>query len=152
MAGINRRMALALGGGGLAAALVGLRVQRAEAASGEVERLVAEFAGGAEPRQERIRLALPDVADNGNAVAVSVEVDSAMEGDDRVERIAIFSGGNPNPEVVEFAFTEMSGAAAVSTRMRMAQSQDVVAVARMADGQVFVDRRFVEVTVGGCTG
>lgn len=124
----------------------------AYASADEAEALVSEFTGGAEPQAGRIVLTVPEVADNGNAVPVSFEVESAMEGDDRVERVLIVADGNPRPEVATFHFTALSAAAAATTRIRLAQSQTLTAVAKMADGSFLVDRREISVTVGGCTG
>ena len=73
-----------------------------------------------------------------------------MEGDDRVESIMLLGEENPNPIVATFHFSALSGAALVSTRVRLAASQKVIAVARMADGSVWRDERDVDVAIGGC--
>ena len=75
-----------------------------------------------------------------------------MTEDSYVESVAIFADGNPNPEVVTFNFTPASGEAFASTRMRLAKTQNVVAVAKMSDGTVFSDTSNVKVTIGGCGG
>ena len=75
-----------------------------------------------------------------------------MDGDDVVESVMIGADGNPNPEVATFHFTAMSGAAEATTRMRLAKTQNVIAVARMADGSVYMDKKEVKVTIGGCGG
>ena len=97
-------------------------------------------------------LGLTAGAENGNTVPVSVNVESAMEGDDLVESIIIFADGNPSPAVATFHFTEMSGEALATTRMRLAKTQNVIAVAKMKDGSVFMDKKQVKVTIGGCGG
>ncbi|MEN0001474.1 MAG: thiosulfate oxidation carrier protein SoxY [Pseudomonadota bacterium] len=133
-----------------AAALIGLRAMPASASTDEAMARVADFAGGPEPQQGALRLTVPDVAENGNLVPVSVSVDSPMTEDDFVESVAIFADDNPNPEVIVFNFTPLSGTAAAATRMRLARSQRVIAVAKISTGAVYIDQHPVEVTVGGC--
>ena len=94
----------------------------------------------------------PEIAENGNTVPISVSVESAMSGDDLVESVMLVADGNPNPAVATFHFTEMSGKAEATTRMRLAKTQNVIAVARMKDGSVFSDTKLVKVTIGGCGG
>mgnify|MGYP003716885267 CR=1 FL=1 len=113
---------------------------------------IAAFTGGAEMADTGITLTAPEIAENGNTVPVSVSVESAMEGDDLVESVMIVADGNPNPAVATFHFTPMSGEAAATSRMRLAQTQNVIAVARMKDGSVFMDKKLVKVTIGGCGG
>ncbi len=100
----------------------------------------------------RVSLTLPAVAENGNAVPITVEVDSAFDGSDRVASIMVLADGNPRPEIATFHFTELSASAAVTTRIRLARTQSVIALAKMVDGSIFMDRKQVEVTIGGCTG
>ena len=111
-----------------------------------------DFTGGVAPGEGKITLTAPEIAENGNTVPVSVSVESAMEGDDLVESVILFADGNPNPAVATFHFTAMSGAALATTRMRLAKTQNVVAVAKMKDGSFFIDRKEVKVTIGGCGG
>ena len=99
---------------------------------------------------ELISFELPAIAENGNSVAMSVTVDSPMIDDDYVEAVMIFAGGNPNPEVATFHFTPLSGEANASTRMRLARTQNVVAIAKLSNGDMHKVNKFVEVTVGGC--
>jgi len=122
------------------------------AGTDEAEAEIAAFTGGAEPQPGRVTLTVPAVAENGNAVSVTVEVDSAMEGGDRVESVLIVADGNPRADVAVFHFSPLSGTAVATTRIRLARSQTVSAVAKMADGTFLLDRRAVEVAVGGCTG
>jgi sulfur-oxidizing protein SoxY len=146
---MTRRQALVVTLGISAAAMARMP---AYASTEEAEAVVSAFTGGAEPQAGRIVLTVPDVADNGNAVPVSFEVESTMEDDDLVESVIIVADGNPRPEVATFHFTGLSAAAAATTRIRLAQSQTLTAVAKMADGSFIVDRRDISVTVGGCTG
>ena len=75
-----------------------------------------------------------------------------MEGDDMVESVMLLAEGNPSPDVATFHFTALSGVAAATTRMRLAKTQNVIAVARMKDGSVYMDKKQVKVTIGGCGG
>ena len=146
---ITRRQVLLFSAG---AAVVSLVPGLAYASADEAAELIREFTGGVEPAKGRIVLSAPEVAENGNAVAISFTVDSTMDGQDLVESVLIVAAGNPRPHVAQFHFTELSGLAAASTRIRLAGSQTVTAVAKMADGSLFIDRTDIQVTVGGCTG
>ena len=149
---INRRQALGLAAGAAAIPFIGLGAQPAFAAAAEAEQRIMEFTGGKTPETGKITLTAPEIAENGNTVPVSVSVESAMEGDDLVESVMIVADGNPNPAVATFHFTPMSGEAAATSRMRLAQTQNVIAVARMKDGSGFMDKKLVKVTIGGCGG
>lgn len=149
---LNRRQALVLSAGAAAFAATGLTARPANAAAEETAKRIAEFAGGKEPVTGKITLIAPEIAENGNTVPISVKVESAMSGDDMVASVLILADGNPNPDVATFNFTAMSGVAEATTRMRLAKTQTVYAVAKMADGSTFVDKKEVKVTIGGCGG
>ena len=149
---LTRRHVLGLTVGAAAFAVAGGRITPALASVEDTEKAIMDFTGGVAPGEGKITLTAPEIAENGNTVPVSVNVDSAMEGDDLVESVILFADGNPNPAVATFHFTEMSGAALATTRMRLAKTQNVVAVAKMKDGSFFIDRKEVKVTIGGCGG
>ncbi|MEJ8573041.1 thiosulfate oxidation carrier protein SoxY [Microbaculum marinum] len=149
---LTRRETLVLGGGALALATVGLQPMPALAAAADAQALIMEFTGGKEPQSGRITLTAPEIAENGNTVPVSVSVESPMTDDDYVEAVMLVAEENPNPDVATFRFTPMSGSAEAATRMRLAKTQNVMAVARMKDGSVFMDKHEVKVTIGGCGG
>ena len=149
---LDRRQVLGLTAGAAVVAVAGIRVNPASAAAEETKKRVMEFSGGKEPASGKITLKAPEIAENGNTVPISVSVESAMSGDDLVESVIIFAEGNPNPEVATFHFTELSGEASATTRMRLAKTQNVVAVAKMKDGSVCSDTKLVKVTIGGCGG
>jgi len=138
--------------GAAAFAVAGGRISPALASVEDTDKAIMDFTGGVAPGEGKITLTAPEIAENGNTVPVSVSVESAMEGDDLVESVILFADGNPNPAVATFHFTEMSGAALATTRMRLAKTQNVVAVAKMKDGSFFIDRKEVKVTIGGCGG
>ena len=125
---------------------------RAFATLEDVEKAISEFGGGAEAQAGKITLTAPEIAENGNSVPISVTVESPMTDDDYVESVMILAEGNPSPDVATFHFTPASGKALGTTRMRLAQTQNVIAVARMSDGTIFKDTRNVKVTIGGCGG
>mgnify|MGYP003633484946 CR=1 FL=1 len=149
---LTRRNVLGLTAGAAAFALAGARVTPAFASVEDTEKSIMDFTGGSAPAEGKITLTAPEIAENGNTVPVTVTVDSTMSGDDMVESIIIFADGNPNPAVATFRFSELSGAALATTRIRLAKTQNVVAVAKMKDGSVFMDKKQVKVTIGGCGG
>ena len=145
---VNRRTFLIVTGAALAAGQ--LVPSRALAARGDAARLIKELTGGAQPKSGRIRLDLPEVAEYGDTVPLTIEVESPMTETDYVDAVHIFAEENPLPFVVTFNFTPMSGRARVSTRIRLAKSQEVVALARMSNGDFYKAGRQVRVTIGGC--
>src|SRR6185436_8879372 len=99
---------------------------------------IKAFTGGKTPADGRVRLDLPEIAENGNTVPMSVSVDSPMTEQSYVSDVLVVSDGNPRPGVVTFHFSPASGVAEANTRIRLAQTQNVIAVAKMNDGSVFM--------------
>lgn len=118
----------------------------------EVQAAMDEILGDRTAEEGRISLDLPEIAENGNTVPLSVEVESPMTADDHVTAVHIFSEGNPLPNVASMKFTPRSGDAVASTRIRLAKTQKIHALAEMSDGSVFMATREVKVTIGGCGG
>ena len=118
--------------------------------SPELRAALARFAGGAVPVEGGVHLDIPEMVENGNAVPVTVRVDSPMTAADHVVAIALFTGRNPLPEVAEFRLGPVNGVARVSTRIRLATSQKVVAAARMGDGRIRTRQVDVLVTLAAC--
>ena len=141
-------------GGTLGIATAGMLggISIAYASPEDVAAAIKAIAGDAEVTQGTVTLTAPEIAENGNSVPISVMVESPMTDDDYVESVTIFAEGNPLPEVATFNFTPASGEASASTRMRLAKTQNVVAVAKMSNGSIFSDTRNVKVTIGGCGG
>ena len=146
---VSRRGALYIGMGAAAVVTLG-RVTVAFASA--TDDAIAAFTGGADAKSGKIAVTAPEIAENGNTVPIEVAVDSAMDGDDMVEEVIILADGNPNPGVATFKFSPLSAEAAASTRVRLAQTQNIVAVAKMKDGTFYQDARSVKVTIGGCGG
>ncbi len=150
---LTRRDVLAFAGAG-AAALVGMQIAPgiAYATPETAMAAIRERIGDRTAQEGRVSLKLPEIAENGNTVPLTVEVDSPMTQSDYVKAVHVFAEGNPLPYVASFNFTPRSGVAVASTRMRLAKTQDVLAVAEMSDGSVYMTRRSVKVTIGGCGG
>lgn len=146
---LSRRQALALAQG--AAALAAFGGARALAAAPDAQAAIEAFTGGATPTEGAI-LTAPEIAENGNSVPVSIAVPSDMTEQSYVQSVLLIADGNPNPKVVTFHFSPLSGQANATTRIRLARTQNLIAVAKMNDGSVMMDRREVKVTIGGCGG
>jgi sulfur-oxidizing protein SoxY len=150
---LSRRQAIASGAGAALVVVAGGGMPGAALAQeNDILAMVAAFTGGAEPQAGRVVLDLPEIAENGNTVPMAVSVESPMSEDDHVEAVLVVAEGNPNAGVATFHFTPLSGRAEVNTRIRLARTQKVTAIARMSDGAYFADARDVIVTVGGCVG
>ncbi len=138
---LTRRKMLALGTSTLAfASLAGLPVF-----AGLTEDAIAAFTGGAAPGEGGVTITAPEIAENGNTVPIGVDAPGATE-------ITIFASGNPTPNVATFKFGPLSVSRSASTRIRLATTQDVIAVAKMEDGSFQMAKANVKVTIGGCGG
>ena len=150
--GIDRRQFIKVSAAATIVFGAGLRPKPAISAETTAESLIKEFTGGAPTSSDKLTLETPEIAENGNTVPISVQVDSAMTGNDFVETVLVVADGNPLPEVIRFNFTTMSGEAFAKTRIRLAKTQNVTAVAKMADGTFQMATNSVKVTIGGCGG
>lgn len=149
---LTRRRALGLCAGAAAVAALGPGIGSALADEAAAEKSLMDFTGGKQPETGRITLKAPEIAENGNTVPVTVTVDSEMTEASYVRSVMLLADGNPNPGVATFHFSPMSGRASATTRMRLAKTQNVIAVALMSDGSVYMDKKQVKVTIGGCGG
>ena len=147
----NRRQTLALGAGAMTVAVLGVSSGPA-LAKNDAEEAIKKFTGGKTPVQGKIKLDLPEIAENGNTVPMTVTVDSPMTEQSHVTDVLIVADENPRSDVVTFHFSPASGVAEANTRIRLAATQDVIAVAKMNDGSVFMTSKQVKVTIGGCGG
>ena len=145
----NRREALVLGAAALALDPFAIaQAQSVALARAEIDR----FTGGAEALRGKVALDLPAVAENGASVPVSIAVESPMSAGDFVERVLLVTTANPYARALSVSFTPACGRAEVTTRIRLAATQEVFAVAKMSGGTFFLDSKTVAVTVGGCGG
>lgn len=106
--------------------------------------------GGATPKAGRVKLDIPELAENGNSVPVTITVESPMTAADHVKMIYILSPENPSPDVARFHLGPRSGKARVSTSVRLATSQRLLALAVMADGSAWTAAADVIVTMSAC--
>lgn len=146
---ITRRQALSIGGCALVAAAIGVRPAFA---ANDHQQIIDKFTGGKSAKEGKVKLELPQIAENGNTVPITVSVESPMTKDNYVKRVVLVADANPRAGVATFNFTPASGVAEASTRMRLAQTQNVIAVAEMSDGSFYMTKRQVKVTIGGCGG
>ena len=145
----DRRTVLALGAGALSAAAFGAAPALAKNDSDDV---IKEFTGGKKPVEGKVKLDLPEIAENGNTVPMTVSVDSPMTEQSYVTDVVVIAPENPRAKVVTFHFSPASGVAEANTRIRLASTQDVIAIAKMNDGSFYMASKQVKVTVGGCGG
>lgn len=146
----TRRSVLSAGGAAALAAALAPRLAMAD------EKAVAEelkkLFGDKKIEAGKIKLDVPQIAENGLVVPVSVDVESAMTDADYVKAVHVFAEGNPQVQTCTFYFTPACGKASAATRMRLAQTQNVVAVAEMSNGSLYSAKSEVKVTIGGCGG
>ena len=136
---LTRRDTIMMAMGTAAAAVLPFRV------SASTEDNIAAFTGGAAVGSEGITLIAPEIAENGNTVPIEVDAPGA-------ESIMVLAAGNPTPGVGMFTFGALAGAQFASTRIRLAGTQDVIAIAKMPDGSFVQASQEVKVTIGGCGG
>ncbi|MSQ74102.1 MAG: SoxY-related AACIE arm protein [Betaproteobacteria bacterium] len=144
---LTRRQWLALAAGGFA---VSAWPRAAQAQLATFESMVLPVSQGAPVRRGKVRLTLPVLAENGNAVPMKVAVDSAMSPDDHVKAIHLLSERNPVKNMAVFYLGPRAGRAEVNTRVRLAGSQRVVALAHLSDGSFWYDQAEVIVTLSAC--
>jgi sulfur-oxidizing protein SoxY len=121
-------------------------------AKNDAEEAIKKFTGGKTPVQGKIKLDLPEIAENGNTVPMTVTVESPMTEQSHVTDVLIVADENPRSGVVTFHFSPASGVAEANTRIRLANTQNIVAVAKTNDGKFYTASKQVKVTIGGCGG
>jgi sulfur-oxidizing protein SoxY len=145
----NRRQTLALGAGAIAVAAFGALPAFAR---NDADDAIKKFTGGKTPVEGKVKLDLPEIAENGNTVPMTVSVESPMTEQSYVTEVLIVANENPRSGVATFHFSPASGVAEANIRIRLAATHDVTAVAKMNDGSVFMTSKQVKVTIGGCGG
>jgi sulfur-oxidizing protein SoxY len=147
----TRRQVLQIAGAlALGAAAAPAAVDRAAATPAEMRAAVAGVVGDAKVNAGRVKLDIPPLVENGNTVPCTVSVDSPMTATDHVKAIHVFAERNPQPYVIGVALGPRAGRASIATRMRLRESQSVLAIAQMSDGTFWSDRISVIVTTGAC--
>lgn len=142
---LTRRKTMAVGAGAAALTLLPVGALYAADLSEAAQALVDEFTGGADITEGGVTLTAPEIAENGNTVPISVEAEGASE-------IVVFALGNPVPGVARFTFGPLAASQKASTRIRLAETQDLLALAKFEDGTIRQARQEVKVTIGGCGG
>ena len=148
----TRRRFLGLAGG---AAVLGavpiVTVQPAKATPEMLASAIRNVTNGATVKTGKVKLDVPPLVENGNTVPLTVSVNHPMAPEDHVASIHIFNEKNPQPNIANFQLGPHSGRAQVSTRIRMADSQQIVAIARLSDGSFWSASVDVVVTLAACT-
>ena len=149
-AGLSRRAFFSLVSG----AVVGMTLlpSSLQAAPEHVAAEIKKLFGDKLPTDGKIKIDLPSIAENGLVVPLGFDVESPMTDKDYVRALHFFADGNPNPLIAGFQFTPLSPKASGSIRVRLAQSQKIIAVAEMSTGELYTAAKEVKVTIGGCGG
>jgi len=145
---ISRRSALVLAAGAGVAAMLPV-AGFAQAAKNNSADLIKAFTGGKTAAAAKIKMDLPEIAENGNTVPMTVSVEGTK--DLYATDLLIVADANPQGGVMTVHFTPES-VAEVNTRIRCAETQNIIAVAKMSDGSFVTAQREVKVTIGGCGG
>ena len=142
------RRSFLLGAGGLAFVTILPREGRAtpEAMKAAIKKVI----GDAPLRKGKVKLDVPPIVENGNSVTLEVSVDSPMTANDYVKAIHVFNEKNPQPNIIGARLGPRAGRAQLSTRVRLADSQNLIAIAEMSDGTFWSDDVDVVVTIAAC--
>jgi sulfur-oxidizing protein SoxY len=148
----TRRRFLGLAGGATVVGSIQLVCLRAaDATPATLASSIRNVVGPAPVRTGKVSLEVPPLVENGNTVPMTVSVTSPMTSDDYVRSIHVFNEKNPQPNVANFFLSPQAGRAQVSTRIRLADSQKIVAIARLSDGSFWSASVDVVVTLAACT-
>jgi sulfur-oxidizing protein SoxY len=150
--GASRREFVLAAGGVVAGIGLGfvVGVEPARATPAAMQEAIGKVAGSARVNPGKMKLELPPLVENGNAVPLAVRVDSPMTEADYVKAIHVFTEKNPQPDVVSFYLGPRAGRASVATRIRLADTQTVVAISELSDGSFWSDSAAVVVTLAAC--
>ena len=148
----TRRRFLGLAGGAaVLGAIPAVTVRPAEATPAMLASAIRNVTGGAAVKTGKVKLDVPPLVENGNTVPLTVGVDHPMAPEDHVTSIHVFNEKNPQPNIANFYLGPHSGRAQVSTRIRLADSQKIVAIAKLSDGSFWSASVDVVVTLAACT-
>jgi len=145
----TRRQFLGLAGGVTIIPIVTLR--QLEATPAMLNGAIRNVAGEAPIRTGKVKLDIPPLVENGNTVPMTVSVASPMTANDYVKSIHVFNEKNPQPNIGNFYLSPSSGRAQISTRIRLADTQKVVAIARLSDDSFWQVVADIVVTLAACT-
>lgn len=148
----TRRQFLSLAGGATAAGAIPIvTLQPLEATPAMLSAAIRNVVGEAPVRTGKVKLDIPPLVENGNTVPMTVSVASPLTANDYVKSIHVFNEKNPQPNIGNFYLSPSSGRAQVSTRIRLADTQKVVAIARLSDDTFWQAAADVVVTLAACT-
>ena len=146
----RRRFLAAMGGMGTAG-LGAVAVARPALATPEdMKSAIRKIVGEAPVKAGKIKIYLPPLVENGNTVAMGVSVESPMTAKDHVKAIHVVTEKNPQPNVISIKLGPRAGKADIQTRIRLADTQTVVALCEMSDGRFWSDKVDVVITLGAC--
>ncbi len=149
--GSRRKFLAAVGGLAAAAALPSTAAAQATRTPlNHMPDVIRKLVGPAQINQGRVKLGLPPLVENGHLVPLTVSVESPMTAAAHVKAIHVFTEKNPLPEVASFHLGPRAGRANVATRIRLADTQTVVAIAELSDGSFWSDSTHVIVTLAAC--
>jgi len=134
----------------LAATGAALIVRPAHATPDTMKSAIRQVVGSTPVRPGRIKLDLPPLVENGNSVTMTVTVDSPMTASDHVKAIHVFTEKNPQPNVISATLGPRAGRAELQTRIRLADTQTVIAICELSDGSFWSDKVDVVITLGAC--
>jgi sulfur-oxidizing protein SoxY len=130
--------------------LSSLAIEPASATPASMRTAIRRVVGEAPVKKGKLKIDLPPLIENGNAVSLTVAVESPMTADNYVKAIHLFTEKNPQPNVISVQFGPRAGRATFSSRIRLADSQKVIAIAQMSDGSFWSDEIEVIVTLAAC--
>ena len=146
---MERREFLRTAAAGIGLGVV-LRAQPVTATPATMQEAIRRVVGSARVNPGRVKLELPPLSENGNTVPLTVSIESPMTTDDHVRAIHVFAEKNPQPDVASFRFGPRAGRARVSTRIRLADTQTVIAIGELSDGSFWSASAAVVVTLAAC--
>ena len=148
---MTSRRKFLIAAGGLAGGIgLGIAAGGAQATPAAMQEAMRKVTGQAPVRRGRVKLDLPPLIDNSNSVSLSVTVESPMTPADHVKAIHVFTEKNPLPNVVSVVLGPRAGRASIATRMRIADTQTVTAIAEFSDGSFWSGSASVVVTLSAC--
>jgi sulfur-oxidizing protein SoxY len=149
---ISRRHLLQFASGAaMCGALPVITVRPAHATPAMLASAIRDLVGEAAVKVGKVKLEIPPLVENGNTVPMKVSVDSPMTSDDHVKSIHVFNEKNPQPNIGNFHLGPRAGRAQIATRIRLADSQKVIAIAQLSDGSFWSGSIDVIVTLAACT-
>jgi sulfur-oxidizing protein SoxY len=147
----TRRRFLALSAATIGALPVAIRVRPVEATPETMATAIRAVTNGATVQTGKVKLDIPPLVENGNSVPMTVSVTSPMTANDYVKSIHVFNEKNPQPNLGNFYLGPRAGRAQISTRVRLADSQKIIAIAKLSDGSLWSTTADVVVTLAACT-